>query len=143
VLSRRVFAIYATVQFIQTATVQRGTGETILRGLKVPPDGYLFLVRGYTLHQTFTKLFRDYAPAPAIALYDTFDRANGRELDELRAIAVANTGQAVPEAQLRRWIDLSNEITTLLGRVLSTTVDVVSAETDQMLSDARFAMFAY
>ena len=143
VLSRRIFALYATVQFTQTATVQRGTGETSLRGNKIPMEAYLFLVRGYTLHQTFTKLFHDYVPPQIVAVYDAFDRTNGRELDELRKLAVANSGQAVPEPQLRRWIDLSNEITALLGKILTMTVDSVSAENDQMLSDARFNMYGY
>src|SRR5262249_31703238 len=71
-LSRRIFGLYATITFIQTAMVQRGAGETAMRGVKIPPDGYLFLVRGYTLNQTFRKLFRDYAPAPAVAMYDRF-----------------------------------------------------------------------
>ena len=142
-LSRRIFGLFATVTFVQTAMVQRGSGETSLRGEKVPPDGYMFLVRGYTLHQTFNKLFHDYAPAGAVATYDAFYSANGRELEELRTLAIANSGQAAPAAQLQRWIDLNRELTPLLAKVLNMTADSVSAEGGQMLSDARFDMYAY
>jgi methyl-accepting chemotaxis protein len=143
VLSRRIFALYSTIQFVQTAMVQRGGGETALRGNKVPPDGFLFLARGYTLNVTFTKLFRDYAPAAAVAMYDKFDAANGRELDELRRLALANTGQPAPEAQLKRWIAMNNELTELVGKILTVTADTISLEGEQMLSDARRDMIIY
>src|SRR4029077_7056195 len=117
--------------------------ETVLRGNKVPPDAFMFLIRGYMLHQTFSKLFRDYAPTPVVATYDAFDRANGTELEELRKIAIANSGQAAPEPQLRRWIDLQNELPALLGKILTMTADTGGAEGEQMLSDARFNMYAY
>jgi methyl-accepting chemotaxis protein len=143
VLSRRIFAIYATVQFIQTASVQRGTGEVALRGNKVPPDAFLFLVRGYTLHQTFSKLFHDYAPPAVVATYDAFDAANGRELDELRRLAVANSGQPASEAQIKRWLEINHELVPLLAKILTMTVESVTAEGDQMVADARFDMFVY
>jgi methyl-accepting chemotaxis protein len=143
ILSRRIFGLYATVTFIQTAMVQRGSGETSLRGQKLPADGYMFLSRGYALHQTFTQLFRNYAPPAAVALYDTFDAANGRELDELRRLALANTGQPATEAQLNRWLALSRELTELLTKILTTTIEAISAEGDQMVSAAQHDMYFY
>ena len=143
VLSRRIFGLYATIQFIQTAMVQRGGGETALRGTKVPPDGFLFLVRGYTLHGTFSKLFHDYAPAAVVATYDAFDAANGRELEELRRLAIANSGQPASEAQLKRWIDINRELTDVMATVLTMAADTVMAEGDQMLSEARREMLVY
>ncbi len=143
VLSRRIFALYATIQFIQTAMVQRGGGETALREVKVPPDGFLLLVRGYSMHVTFSKLFHDYAPAPVVATYDVFDAANGRELDELRRFALANSGQPASEAQLKRWLAMNQELTVLMGKILTMTANSISAEGEQMLSDARRSMVIF
>jgi methyl-accepting chemotaxis protein len=137
VLSRRIFGLYATVTFVQTAMVQRGGGETSLRGQKIPPDGFMFLVRGYTLNQTFGRLFHDYAPPAAVAAYDAFEASTGHELEELRRIAIANTGQPAPEAQLKRWIAINQELTELMARILTITVDSISAEGDEMLAAAR------
>jgi len=143
ILSRRLFGLYATVTFIQTAMVQRGSGETSLRGQKLPQDGYMFLTRGYALHQTFTKLFHDYAPPAAVAQYDTFDAANGRELDELRRLALVNTGQPATEAQLNRWLALNREISDLMPKVLTTAIAAIGAEGDEMVSAAQHDMYLY
>jgi len=143
VLSRRIFGLYATVQFIETAMVQRGTGETSLRGQKVPPDAFMFLSRGYSLHLVFSKHFHGYAPPAAVAIYDRFDAANGRELDELRRLALANTGEPASEAQLNRWIALNRELPNVLAKVLTTAIEAISAEGDQMVSAAQYAMYLY
>jgi methyl-accepting chemotaxis protein len=142
-LSRRIFALYATIQFVQTAMVQRGAGETSLRGNKLPPETHYFLTRGYSLNIAFDKLFHDYAPPQMVAQYEAFDAASGRELDELRQLAIANTGQAVPEAKLHRWIELSRELTMLDGKILANTADLISAEGDQMVTDARGDVLFY
>jgi methyl-accepting chemotaxis protein len=143
VLSRRIFGLYATVQFIETAMVQRGSGEVSLRGQRLPPDSFLFLSRGYSVHQTFAKLFHAYAPPAAVAMYDTFDAANGRELDELRRLALANTGQPASEEQLNRWLALHRELPALFAKVLMVTIDTVSAEGDQMVSAAQRDAYLY
>jgi len=142
-LSRRIFSLYATIQFVQTALVQRGAGETSLRGSKLPQDAYFFLARGYSMNNTFNKLFHDYAPAQVVAEYDAFDAANGRDLDELRKLALANTGQPAPAAQLQRWIELSRQITVLDGKILASTADIVSAEGDAMVQEARRDVLFY
>ena len=143
VLSRRIFALYSTIQFIQTAMVQRGTGETSLRGEKLPQEPYLFLARGFSLNNTFNALFHDYAPAEVVAQYDAFDAANGRDLNDLRKLALANSGTPAPEAQLRRWIEISDKLTVLMGQMLTRTADIISAEGDQMLAGARLDIFIY
>ena len=143
VLSRRIFALYATIQFIQTANGQRGPAEVALRGTALPNDVLLGLARNYSLNVTFNKLFHDYAPAAVIAAYDEFDAANGRELDELRRLALANTGHAASEAQLKRWLALNDELTKLTIRILTMAVDTVGAEGDRLLSDAFRDMLVY
>jgi methyl-accepting chemotaxis protein len=143
VLSRRIFALYATIQFVQTSNGQRGPGEVSLRGSVLPPDIFLVLARGYNLNATFNRLFHDYAPAEVVAQYDAFDAADGRDLEELRRLALANTGQPASEAQLKRWLDVSDKLAGVIGKMLVTTADMVSAEGDQMLSDARRDMIIY
>jgi methyl-accepting chemotaxis protein len=121
VLSRRIFALYATIQFTQTANGQRGPGEVALKGTPLPGD----------------------APADAVATYDAFDAANGRELGELRRLVVANTGQPASAAQQARWLEINNQLATLTTKMLVTTADTVMADSERMLSDAWRAMLAY
>ena len=125
VLSRRIFALYATIQFIQTANGQRGPAEIALKGTVLPADAYLGFARNYSLNLTFNKLFHDYAPAAVVATYDAFDAANGRELGEMRRLAVANSGQAASAAQLQRWLELNDALTALTGKMLVMTADLV------------------
>ena len=144
VLSRRIFALYATIQFIQTASGQRGPAELALKGTALPTDAYLNLTRGYHLNNTFNKLFHDYGTPAVVATYDTFDRANGRDIEELRKLALANTGHPATDEQVKRWLDLGDRLAALMrDEMLVATLNTVSAENGQMLGDARFDMFAY
>jgi methyl-accepting chemotaxis protein len=143
VLSRRIFALYATIQFIQTSNGQRGPGEISLKGNILPPEVFQVLARSYSLNETFNKLFHDYASADVVAQYDAFDAANGRELEELRRLALANAGHPATEAQINRWLALSEKLAGVMGNMFVTAADSVSAEAEQMLSDARLSMFIY
>jgi methyl-accepting chemotaxis protein len=143
VLSRRIFALYAAAQFIQTANGQRGPVEVALKGTALPQEAFLTLARAYSLNATFNKLFHDYAPAAAVAAYDAFDAASGRELEDLRRLALANAAQPASPAQASRWVDLNNELGSLTGKILMMITDTISAEGEQMVSDARFATLAY
>ncbi|HEY2135094.1 MAG TPA: nitrate- and nitrite sensing domain-containing protein, partial [Xanthobacteraceae bacterium] len=142
-LSRSIFALYATIQFIQTASGQRGPAEIALKGGTLPPDAFLALARGYSVNATFDRLFHDYAPAEVVARYDAFDAANGRDLAELRKLALANSGQAASDAQLKRWLEVSGKLADLMREMLVSTIDSVNAEGEQMLSDARRDMAVY
>jgi hypothetical protein len=57
-LSRRIFALYATLQFNEGTLLQRGTGEQALKDGKLPPAPFALLARAGTLQTTFGKLFR-------------------------------------------------------------------------------------
>jgi methyl-accepting chemotaxis protein len=144
VLSRRIFALYATIQFIQTAAGQRGPAEVALRGTVLPTDAYLSLNRGYHLNNTFNKLFHDYGVPSVVATYDAFDRANGREINDLRKLALANTGHAATDEQVKHWLELGDKLAVLMrDDMLVATLNSLKAENEQMLSDARFDMYAY
>jgi methyl-accepting chemotaxis protein len=136
-LSRRIFAVYTTVQFIENAMVQRGVGEAALKEGKLPPEPYLLLARGVAINAIFGKLLADFAKPEIYDLYKAFDAANGRELAELRQLALANAGTPATDAQRKRWSELSRDITAVTAKILVSTVDTVSADGDQMVSDAR------
>jgi methyl-accepting chemotaxis protein len=142
VLSRRIFAIYATLQFNENALIQRGTGQLALETGKPPADAYILFARATALHAAFGKLFRDYAPAETVALFQAFDAANGRELQDLRMLALKNSGTPAPD-QARRWIELNGELTAVLNKIVTSTADQVSLEADQMVAEARTSLLFY
>jgi hypothetical protein len=114
-LSRRIFALYATLQFNEGALIQRGTGEASLKDGQLPPASFALLARGVALHAAFGKLFRDVAPAQSVELFNAFDAANGRELAELRQVALSVPGTPASEAQRRRWLEINRDLTTVMG----------------------------
>jgi methyl-accepting chemotaxis protein len=142
-LSRRIFALYATLQFNEGALVQRGTGEASLKDGQLPAASFALLARGITLHAAFGKLFRDFAPAQSVELFNAFDAANGREFAELRQLALSVPGAPASEVQRRRWLEINRDLTTVMGNVLNSTVAAVGAEGEQMLGDAESKIFFY
>jgi methyl-accepting chemotaxis protein len=143
VLARRIFALYATMQFVQAALVQRGSGEVALRDGKLPPEFFIVMARATGMSETFSKLFRKYASAEVVGIYDKFDAANGRELEEMRKLTLTNSGQPASEAQVKRWIDISRELGPVVDRMLVAALDSVSTEGDRLLSDARRDLIVY
>jgi methyl-accepting chemotaxis protein len=142
-LSRRIFALYATLQFNEGNLIQRGTGEESLRTGKLPPNAFALLARGATLQVAFGKLFRDYAPPQVVEQYKAFEAANGREIDELRRIALSVPGTPATEAQHKRWLEINRELTGVMGKILTSCAAIVSAEGNDMLSQARNDMLIY
>ena len=143
VLSRRIFALYATLQFNESTLVQRGIGGLLLEHGRLPPEAYQLLVRHINLQPVFRKLFADFAPPEAVALYQAFDAVNGSGLVDLRAIMLRNSGTPASEADIGRWTALNREQATTMTKVLNTTMDVISAETDQMMSRAWNTLVIY
>jgi methyl-accepting chemotaxis protein len=142
-LSRRIFALYATLQFNEGALVQRGSGEQALRDGKLPPPIFALLARGMTIHAVFGKLFNDFAPPPVVALFKAFDDANGREIAELRQLAISTPGTPATEAQIKRYLEINRELTVTMAKVLATAIDMAAADGEQMLSDAERDIFTY
>src|SRR5262249_5300936 len=142
-LSRRIFALHATLQFNEGTLLQRGTGEQALKDGKLPPGAFALLARAMTLHSSFGKLFRDYAPVQSVDLYKAFESAHGRELDELRQVALSVPGTPATDAQRQRWLELHRDLTGVMSNVLKTTAATVSAEADQMLGEAERNIFVY
>jgi methyl-accepting chemotaxis protein len=142
-LSRRIFAVYTTVQFIENAMVQRGVGELALKDGRLPPEPYLLLARGVSINAIFGKLLADFAKPEIYDLYKAFDAGNGRDLAELRQLALANAGTPASDAQRKRWTEISRDLTAVVGKILVATVDSTAAEGEQMLGEARRDTFIY
>src|SRR5215510_6492401 len=83
VLSRRILALYATLHF---------------------GDG--LLAAGTTRQSIFGKLFAELAPPEVVRIYQSFESTNGRALQELRELALKNSGTPASPEQLKRWNDL-------------------------------------
>jgi methyl-accepting chemotaxis protein len=142
-LSRRIFALYATLQFNEGTLLQRGTGEQALKDGKLPPGPFALLARAGTLQASFGKLFRDFAPAQAVDLYKAFEAAHGRELDELRQVALSMSGTPATQAQHQRWLEINRDLTGVMSNVLTTAAATVSDEGDAMLGEAERGIFLY
>jgi methyl-accepting chemotaxis protein len=136
VLSRRIFALYATLEFNESTLIQLGTGGRALEAGQTRTTGLVLLSRNVNLNATFVKLFYDFAPPDAVALYRSFDAANGRALQELRQLILRNTGMPASAAQVKQWVDIHSELSRLMSTVLNTTIDLVGAEAEQMVSAA-------
>ncbi len=143
ILSRRLVSLYATLQFADGSMAQRGTGQIVLQEGKVPPAPFLLLANGFARQTTFGKLFNDFAAPEMVALYRSFDSTSGRALQELRELALKNSGTPATADQVKSWISLSAEMTAVLGKVVEGTTNLVAAEAEQMVAAARLGVWMY
>jgi methyl-accepting chemotaxis protein len=143
VLSRRMFAIYATLQFVESAMVQRGSGGAALETGKPPADLYLVFAGATARHATFGKLFKDYAPAATVALFNEFEARSGAELQALRDFALKAAGTPGSPEQRKRWLELNGELTTVANKIILSAAAQVTEETEQMVAEARTSLYFY
>jgi methyl-accepting chemotaxis protein len=143
VLSRRVLTLYATLHFGDGLLSQRGAGQLILSDGQASPGLFLLLTSGVTRQTIFGKLFNDLAPAEVVRQYQAFDSAGGRELQELREIALKNSGTPASPEQVKRWVDLYREMTAVLTSIFTSTADLISAEAEQLTTAARRELVIY
>jgi methyl-accepting chemotaxis protein len=136
ILSRRIFALYATLEFNESTLVQRGTGGRALETGQMTNAALVLMARNVNLNATFSKLFYDFAPPEAVRLYRSFDAANGRALRELRELILRNGGTPASAAQVKQWLDIHAELTSVMSMVLNSTLDLIGAEGDRMVSEA-------
>jgi methyl-accepting chemotaxis protein len=143
VLSRRVLALYATLHFGDGLLSQRGAGQVVLTDGQAPPGLFLLLTSGVTRQTIFGKLFNDLAPAEVVRQYQAFDSAGGRELQELREIALKNSGTPASPEQVKRWVELYREMATVLTSIFVSTTDLISAEAEQLMTAAWRELVIY
>src|SRR5215510_7875084 len=106
VLSRRILALYATLHFGDGMLAQRGAGTAVLQDGQAPPPLFALLAAGTTRQSIFGKLFAELAPPEVVRIYQSFESTNGRALQELRELALKNSGTPASPEQLKRWNDL-------------------------------------
>ncbi|HKA72525.1 MAG TPA: methyl-accepting chemotaxis protein [Xanthobacteraceae bacterium] len=143
VLSRRILALYATLHFGDGMLAQRGAGTAVLQDGQAPPPLFALLAAGTTRQSIFGKLFAELAPPEVVRIYQSFESTNGRALQELRELALKNSGTPASPEQLKRWNDLVGELTGVITRMYTATTDIISAETDQMITAAWESLLMY
>jgi methyl-accepting chemotaxis protein len=136
VLSRRIFALFATLQFNESTLIQRGTGAIALQKGQADSVPFLLMAKNVYMNAAFKKLFYDFAPSEVARTYQAFDAANGRALQDLRDLILRNTGTPASEAQVKQWVDIHRELTTVMSTILSSTLDLIGAEADQLVNEA-------
>jgi methyl-accepting chemotaxis protein len=136
VLSRRIFALYATLEFNESTLIQRGAGLLALQKGQVANTAFLLMAKNVYFNATFMKLFYDFAPAEVVRIYQAFDASNGRALQELRELILKNAGTPASDAQIKQWGDIYRELTTVMTTILNSTLDLVSTEADQLQIEA-------
>src|SRR5215471_19213733 len=92
VLSRRILTLYATLQFGDGMLAERGAGQAILTDGQAPPGLFFVMTSGFTRQTIFGKLFNDLAPPEVVRQYQAFEEGHGRVLQELREVALKNSG---------------------------------------------------
>jgi methyl-accepting chemotaxis protein len=142
-LSHRVLALYATLQFGDGMLAQRAAGQVILTDGKAPPAMFQLITAGVTRQSIFGKLFNDLAPAEVVQQYESFEATDGRVLQELREIALKNSGTPASPEQVKRWVELNGEMTAVLNKIFIAMAERVSADVDQMIAHSWRQLVTY
>lgn len=142
-LSHRVLALYATLQFGDGMLAQRAAGQLILTKGQAPPGMLQLMAAGVTRQSVFGKLFNDLAPVKVVQQYRSFEAADGRALQELRELALQNSGTPASLEQVKRWIALNGQMTAVLTKIFIAMADRVSADVDQLIADTWRQLITY
>jgi methyl-accepting chemotaxis protein len=122
---------------------QRAAGQVILTDGQAPPPMFQLVTAGVTRQSVFGKLFNDLAPAEVVQQYKSFEATDGRALQELREIALKNSGTPASPKQVERWVELNGEMTAVLNKIFAAMAERVSADVDQMISYTWRQFVAY
>ena len=142
-VSRRLFALYATLQFADGVFIQRGLIQRSLQDGQLPTAPMLMFAKGINLEASFKKMFFELAPAATIKIYNDFYAANGKAIDDIKAFVAANAGKPAEASMIARWNDLNRQQSALLSQLGSRTMDIVSAETREMTAAAWRSILIY
>jgi len=143
ILSHRVLALYATLQFGDGMLAQRAAGQVILADGQAPPAMFQLITAGVTRQSIFGKLFNDLAPAEVVQQYKSFEAADGRALQELREIALKNSGTPASPEQVKRWVELNGKMTAVMNKIFVAMAERVSADVDQMIAHTWRQLVTY
>jgi methyl-accepting chemotaxis protein len=143
VLSHRVLALYATLQFGDGMLAQRAAGQAILTDGQAPPAMFQLMAAGVTRQSVFGKLFGDLAPPDVVQQYKSFEAGDGRALQDLREIALKNSGTPASPEQVKRWVELNGEMTAVMSKIFVAMAESVSADVDQLIAQTWRQLVTY
>ena len=95
---------------------------------------FQLMTAGVARQLIFGKLFDDLAPAEVVQQYKSFAAADGRALQDLREIALKNSGTPASPEQVKRWVELNGEMTAVMSRIFVAMAERVSADVDLMIA---------
>jgi methyl-accepting chemotaxis protein len=142
-LSRRILALYATLQFADGVFMQRGLIQIAVDKGELATAPLVTLARGTSMQTSFKKLFLELAPAQAVAKYKSFYDVNEKPLAEIQAFAVANAGKPADDAMKSRWDGLNRQQSALMGELGGNLMEVISADAAAMTAAAWRGTMAY
>jgi methyl-accepting chemotaxis protein len=142
-LSRRILALYATLQFADGVFMQRGFIQIAVEKGELGTTPLLTFAKGLTMQASFKKLFLELAPTQAVAKYKSFYDANEKPLAEIQAFVAANAGKPADAAMKSRWDDINRRQSALMGELGGNLMEVISADADAMTSAAWRSTMIY
>jgi methyl-accepting chemotaxis protein len=142
-LSRRISALYATLQFSDGVFLQRGFIQISLQEGKLATTPLLMYAKGATMQASFKKLFLELAPEQSIAKYKSFYDVAEKPLEVIQSFVAANAGKPAEAALKSQWDDLNRRQSALMGELGGGLMDIISADADAMTDAAWRSTLVY
>jgi methyl-accepting chemotaxis protein len=142
-LSRRIFGLYALMKLNSASISQRNyVQQSLLEGL-LPPNVYVLLVQGTANQDSFGKLVADYALPDVVAQRKVFQDKSGADYKRLQDMAVKSAGQKAPEADVKAWVSINQELLNLDSKLVGATADAITTEAEQMIATSWRNILVY
>jgi methyl-accepting chemotaxis protein len=142
-LSRRIFALYAALQFADGAFTQRNLISTSLQQGSLPPATFLVFGKGLSLQASFKKMFNDLASTDAVAKWNAFQATYGTSLEEIQGFVANNAGKAADPAMTKRWNEINPVLSALVTEIGLGIADGIAEDARSMTSSVRNTMIAF
>jgi methyl-accepting chemotaxis protein len=142
-LSRRISALYTSLQFAEGSFMQRGFIQTSLVDGQLPTGGMVVFVKGLMLQASFRKMFFDLAPPETIAKYNAFHAEHGKALEEIQALVAANGGKPADAATKTRWDEVNRRQSAVMIEIGASLMDLISSDAREMTAAAWRSTLAY
>ncbi len=127
------------IEMIVGGEAMRNPGALAMgESLKLSPDSLAKLLHGVELQEDYLAGFRNYVDPAIVSRYDAFLAGpTGQEIEELRSLAVGNSGYAKPDGSDRRWAETTQSRAELTRQLVEETAAQIGAMTESNLAAAR------